>query len=862
MDPEDTRILKLAGRNLANYASTMQPSSVIDGSLASTLSFTWNLLNALLKKLNVTASKPVDQHSHAAKAHNDAFDKGQVVSLLAEAGSASHPFFGRLRRDNYDNVVKKLLGDPRPDPILIPVVLTDDSMPAIANDYQSAASSLQRICNACSLLLQQRQMIKNAPAFAASASQYALTTTLPAPHLDPKYCFWRKSPMRRETQVYLLFLIRRLCRIYAASTACVQQSRGLIAIRSITFATATCIADAICRVEATDDPSPFCLHYSGNNEGPTQPFGLKAGSFESLASNLPIYDPRYCSLRSQSLDYLRGISLKQDGSKRPTIFNFDQSLTPRKGDITLIEQLSIQLALPRPYPPSNEKSLKRTARLMAGTNGSIIEVLPEVEYFRDIVFYFKHSVSGKAPTPESTSDEHTWHPSDATLKWKVQPVSAEDPTPQYAVTAFQGHPQEFVQEISDKEATQSAFSSFLAFFKQSSGERTKLSSADPTNIVNSCSEKYANSKSKPIPVRNEDDILHLTSQELPTFGNMLTASDAERFLQFLTVPYIRIPLVLDFFANGDPSRLSGLKSKSLQLIVDSVLFEPGTWKPSDYCETVKEIPVLDKEKLQALLATPHGCLFNELAKSPDVVTTSVIRILERCLEMDVGKYDKTTASGPMILYAVRLAVRMEGFLKMAIKHCSGAFAARPRGLETLDVNKIQAAKVKIRSLLDKEAFRILEYWIDPSRVKDVDSSCIVHAHLLYLFRNHTYEDLNFHAISVILSSQVYLMINHRFSSSVYDDLQDTADPTHPPPSIQIAQSEIFDIIQSQRYHVLQYMRHHPDDADDAMEAVVRIATGTGKRELADDDKKKIKAIALAEYITPNMLRSFCPRYRR
>jgi hypothetical protein len=89
-----------------------------------------------------------------------------------------------------------------------------------------------------------------------------------------------------------------------------------------------------------------------------------------------------------------------------------------------------------------------------------------------------------------------------------------------------------------------------------------------------------------------------------------------------------------------------------------------------------------------------------------------------------------------------------------------------------------------------------------------------------------------------MSSQVYLTINHRFSSKVYDDLQDTANPTHPPPSIQIAQSEIFDIIQSHRYNLLRFIREKRVDGDRAMEAVVRIATGTGIREQDDNDPKQ------------------------
>lgn len=338
---------------------------------------------------------------------------------------------------------------------------------------------------------------------------------------------------------------------------------------------------------------------------------------------------------------------------------------------------------------------------------------------------------------------------------------------------------------------------------------------------------------KPIEVNTEDDILHLTAPELPNFGNILKPSESERLIQFLTAPYIRIPLILDFFANGNPERLGALKCKSLQLIVDAALFEPGAWRPSDFTLYVTEIPVVDEQKREALLSTPMGSMFNEIAKSPDVLTKCVIKILERSLEMDVGKYNPNSSSGPLILYAVRLAVRVEGYLKVALRYCK-AGQMRPRGLESVDYFKIESAMKSIRKILEIEAFRTLEYWIDPSRVKDVDVKCMVHAHLLYLFKNYTFEEFDYRAVSVLLSSQVYLAINHRFSNSAYDDLHDSADPANPPPSIQIAQSEIFDIIQSHRYSILRFMREKADDADDAMEAVVRLATGTGTRKISKE----------------------------
>ena len=134
---------------------------------------------------------------------------------------------------------------------------------------------------------------------------------------------------------------------------------------------------------------------------------------------------------------------------------------------------------------------------------------------------------------------------------------------------------------------------------------------------------------------------------------------------------------------------------------------------------------------------------------------------------------------------------------------------------------------------------MLEYWIDPVRCNNVDMSNLVYTHLIYLFKNYTYEEFNYRSISVLLTSQVFLSINHRFSNKAYDDLADSSDPSKPLPSIQIAQSEIFNIIQGKRYHILQYLKNNPEDADAAMEAVMQVATGTGMR-VERTDKKELK----------------------
>lgn len=128
MDPEDTRILQLTARNLANFASTLHSNSSSSSSSSSAmvdhadsgvdanmvggaLSSTWELLDKLTAKLSIASSRPLDQHSAIIPSGpgGDPFEKGLLKNLRAGEGSASHPFFGRLRRDNYEEVVKALM---------------------------------------------------------------------------------------------------------------------------------------------------------------------------------------------------------------------------------------------------------------------------------------------------------------------------------------------------------------------------------------------------------------------------------------------------------------------------------------------------------------------------------------------------------------------------------------------------------------------------------------------------------------------------------------------------------------------------------------------------------------------------------
>ena len=66
-------------------------------------------------------------------------------------------------------------------------------------------------------------------------------------------------------------------------------------------------------------------------------------------------------------------------------------------------------------------------------------------------------------------------------------------------------------------------------------------------------------------------------RHLPDFGGTLRAADVELLLSYLLAPYLRVPLLLRFFAM--PSHTQALSQLELQEVLDAALFEPGLWQP-------------------------------------------------------------------------------------------------------------------------------------------------------------------------------------------------------------------------------------------------------------------------------------------
>ena len=118
-------------------------------------------------------------------------------------------------------------------------------------------------------------------------------------------------------------------------------------------------------------------------------------------------------------------------------------------------------------------------------------------------------------------------------------------------------------------------------------------------------------------------------------------------------------MLLRFFA--DAARTAALSQPELQQMLDAALFEPGEWQ----CDAPRQLPTRIPEPERAHLKTPAGMLFNELTHSAAPSIAAISAILDNALELDAGRYVRGGSSST-ILYAIRLATRLENYLNFLL----------------------------------------------------------------------------------------------------------------------------------------------------------------------------------------------------
>lgn len=148
---------------------------------------------------------------------------------------------------------------------------------------------------------------------------------------------------------------------------------------------------------------------------------------------------------------------------------------------------------------------------------------------------------------------------------------------------------------------------------------------------------------------SEKDVQNMEGAK-PTYNGCLSEAEAVHLLSLCTVPFMRVPLVLAFFANNLIGSLNN--SRELRNILESVMFEPCQFNPKP--EWIKRLPVSEKLK-EKQFGTLHGVLAQELACAPDATLEPLLELLLDAVRL-CSKGFSSSFSG-LLLFLVRMVLR-------------------------------------------------------------------------------------------------------------------------------------------------------------------------------------------------------------
>jgi hypothetical protein len=201
---------------------------------------------------------------------------------------------------------------------------------------------------------------------------------------------------------------------------------------------------------------------------------------------------------------------------------------------------------------------------------------------------------------------------------------------------------------------------------------------DPKKEMESEQRAFLESRLTPL----EEDVMHL--KQLPTDELKLSKEDTEKLLCMLTSPSLRIPLVMDFFAQD---RVGALMNDELWSLLVSVVFESGLWRPKDSgggagaaataggrrksaitavldaVAAPTKVP-FDSSERAAHLTTPCGHLYHDLVHTPAATLSPLIGICQGVADLCIGG-DYKSSFVQLFCKVVRLATDFERFLILA-----------------------------------------------------------------------------------------------------------------------------------------------------------------------------------------------------
>jgi len=635
-------------------------------------------------------------------------------------------------------------------------------------------------------------------------------------------CLWQTSePLEYAQQLEVMVTLQRLIEHFMAAVMSPAQSRFLDAVTTIIPGCLSAVADAVMRIAAFDTPSEVCTHLKGKTKDNRQlgvpGFGIGVAMFGEQSENIEIHFPELALARTAVLDYF------ESPSQRRLLKIFDWETAPDvRPSVHLIKYLR---------NICRETGISDSPHLLLvdcdPMSSNLWKNYPEIRCFRDIVFWWK-STWNTDLTTYPNHEQFQWRDRmSAQLTWKWN-----NEEKLYDVQGYNGRHIR-CRAFPDVDFEGNAYTNGKPPTERYPSTATPSFFVDSPEVFTEDDIIY---RANLPGFENEEETLSNAVQDAPkkTQLPILGQHDSELLLSYLTVPYIRGPLVLSFFATDD--RLHKLQGNKLRDILNAVLFEPGRFQ-SMLLDGVA--PVMVPTSHKELLSTPHGNLLNELCFSPVTIIEGVLSLLQDALALDTGSVCDVEAADfnqnvVIILYIARLGARVDNYISLLLEDhiMSRARPLKPSNIEVLKqgLEQIREFTTLLFNDLFDDYLKKLDSQVqnEPSNEflisRNAKLSCDLHAHKLLLMRNVT--DLNIKTATVIVGSFMYLTTRHTWGMEDRDEGM-----------LLVPEFEIYEVLQKQRRKLISCCsRLFQGDLDAVMQHALVTATSSGGGLGSEDDE--------------------------
>eukprot|EP01038_Epipyxis_sp_PR26KG_P004031 gene4031-5768_t len=606
-----------------------------------------------------------------------------------------------------------------------------------------------------------------------------------------QYCMWDEE-IGYELQVELLITLQRITEHFAAAAMSINQSRPFDAVCIIVSGCLAALSDAIIRKIATDEPSEMCSHLMGKTITGRQlghpGYGISVGTFATQSETLEIHSPELSIARTAVLDYFQSPQQR----RLEKIFSWEEDfvLKPGKPLIQYLRMVAREIGLPISKPHCWLLDYNPIS-------SQLIKNYPELKCYRDVVFWwkyflntdrkaFKNYVNLERPTEVARIGRMD---AQLTFNWDEQNGG-------YQVVGFG------VELRCRPDPKQTNPVTGKVILPEHLPTHRFPSSATPSFYV-------------PLPtIKTEDDVIYRPN--LPSFedkyGQVLNQRDSELLISYLTVPYMRVPLIMSFFSSED--RIHKLQSAELRLIFDSVMFEPGKYLRIDMGDIE---PMMVPTPHTDLLASPYGLLLNELCRSPDTIIRSIVQLLKGALACDTGSVvdedsDVFNASTTIILYLTRLGSRTDNYISFLIDYTTGKhdcidWPLRESEVSDETLQKLIEGRNSLRELLHEQFNPLFEDYLrrldaetskDPNNERLIDRNsrlaCDIHSHKLLFYRNYHPEDITNDVAKTLVGGFVYLTTRHTWNKSTTEGAR-----------LSMPETELYELLQISRRRLVEWI---------------------------------------------------------